>query len=344
MSFAGFFDKVKFLKIIFYSFLYLMGIVVWGTLAQKNLGLYEAQKLYFSSWIIWIWNIVPIPGCQLVLAICYMGLLKQIFSKDSLRLRNLGTLLTHVGSWFLLTGGLLTQVGSQEGMLMLAEGQRTNKYLDENHLELVAFDLETSNEAEILSLKRFPKAGDFLTFEKLKIKVEVIEACQFCKTSASPKNEDADSLDSVLEIRFLNGGVDQRWVLRKWNNSPMKIELDGRIYNFNLRNRHHDMPFDFELSTFKKEVYPGTLLARSYESLVYIQDGPLRQRAEIKMNEPLRYKGYSFYQTSYEDDGANVYSVFMVVKNHGRLFPYVSSLLLCLGLLVHFFIRRFYAV
>ena len=55
------------------------------------------------------------------------------------------------------------------------------------------------------------------------------------------------------------------------------------------------------------------------------------------MNRPLRYRGYTFYQSSYAEDGrGGESSTFSVVRNSGRWLPYVASALLFLGLAGHF--------
>ena len=59
----------------------------------------------------------------------------------------------------------------------------------------------------------------------------------------------------------------------------------------------------------------------------------------IKMNEPLRYKGYTFYQASFIEGKLKDTSVLAVVKNYGRLFPYISSIIMCFGLLVHMILK-----
>ena len=59
----------------------------------------------------------------------------------------------------------------------------------------------------------------------------------------------------------------------------------------------------------------------------------------IKMNEPLRYKGHTFYQASFIEGKLNDTSVLAVVKNYGRLFPYISSIIMCFGLLVHMILK-----
>jgi hypothetical protein len=57
------------------------------------------------------------------------------------------------------------------------------------------------------------------------------------------------------------------------------------------------------------------------------------------MNEPLRYKGYTFYQSSFSLRPDGEYSVLSVVRNKGRVFPYLASLLIFAGLLLHLVIR-----
>ena len=53
------------------------------------------------------------------------------------------------------------------------------------------------------------------------------------------------------------------------------------------------------------------------------------------MNQPLRYKGYSFYQSSYIDANGTEFTVLAVVNNIGRLFPYISTIIIALGILAH---------
>ena len=58
--------KNKYIKLIgspkIFSFLviWLMVLVFFGTLVQKDIGLYAAQQEYFSSWFKWI-SFIPLP-------------------------------------------------------------------------------------------------------------------------------------------------------------------------------------------------------------------------------------------------------------------------------------------
>ena len=53
------------------------------------------------------------------------------------------------------------------------------------------------------------------------------------------------------------------------------------------------------------------------------------------MNEPLRHQGYTFYQASFIENGLKQTTVLATVKNHGRLFPYISTIIMCIGILYH---------
>jgi hypothetical protein len=51
------------------------------------------------------------------------------------------------------------------------------------------------------------------------------------------------------------------------------------------------------------------------------------------MNNPLRYGGLTFYQAGFENDRT---SILQVVSNPSWLVPYVSCVLMGLGLVIHF--------
>ncbi len=57
-----------------------------------------------------------------------------------------------------------------------------------------------------------------------------------------------------------------------------------------------------KLLDFKKTVYPGSDIPKSFSSRVEIEDGGLRREALIAMNRPLRFHGYTFYQSAYGED------------------------------------------
>jgi hypothetical protein len=84
-------------------------------------------------------------------------------------------------------------------------------------------------------------------------------------------------------------------------------------------------------------MYPGSDIAKSYESQVILKTRSFSRKVLISMNKPLRHENFTIFQSSYfiAKDGTES-SIFAVVKNSGRMFPYISSLIILLGLLIHF--------
>ena len=82
-------------------------------------------------------------------------------------------------------------------------------------------------------------------------------------------------------------------------------------------------------------MHPGTNVAKSFSSDIMLNENEISRKVLIKMNEPLRHYDYTFYQASFIEGDGKDSSVLATVKNHGRLFPYISTIIMCIGLLFH---------
>ena len=122
---------------------------------------------------------------------------------------------------------------------------------------------------------------------------------------------------------------------------PQTLSMNGEPYEIVLRKKRYLLPFKIELLDFEKQVHPGTGMARSYSSEVNIVEDGYKRHVKIEMNEPLRYKGYTFFQSSFIQDGDSETSVFAVVHNPplGQWSPYVCCIVSCLGLLLHLILQ-----
>ncbi len=229
--------KAARVEVFFFALLWLMILLVIGTIAQRSLGIYDAQHTYFSTLFFWL-GPLPLPGGYLAMGLIFFNLLAKIVFLSPWIKSNAGTLITHMGALLLLFGGFLTAVYSYEGYLQLAEGQSKAEFSD-----------------------------------------------------------------------------------------------------YHDDTRRTALPFSVELIDFEKKMHPGTNKAKSYSSAVKITDGDVQWQTVISMNEPLRYKGYTFFQSSFIIDGEQEFSVLNVVENIGWLFPYISSTIMCFGLLLHIFLR-----
>jgi cytochrome c biogenesis protein ResB len=111
--------------------------------------------------------------------------------------------------------------------------------------------------------------------------------------------------------------------------------INNQKYEFIFRRKRTYLPFAIELLDFKKVMHAGTGIAKSYSSEVNLIENGIPRRVLIEMNEPLRHKGYTFFQASFIEGIEGDTTVLAAVKNYGRLFPYISSIIMSIGLLLH---------
>ncbi len=123
-------------------------------------------------------------------------------------------------------------------------------------------------------------------------------------------------------------------------NSAIQLFTDDSVYFVTYGNKRIDMGFNMTLEKFIVDRYEGTNMAKGYKSLVYV---PELGRREIYMNEPLKHNGYTFYQSSFEENklGDPVASILSVNYDPGRWIKYLGSLLIILGSIMLFYFRKF---
>ena len=126
------------------------------------------------------------------------------------------------------------------------------------------------------------------------------------------------------------------------NKKPLNLLVDGENIKIHLAKKTLSLPFELTLNRFKMKTNPGTNEPASYESFVQLFTENGTQKHHIFMNNPLKYQGFTFYQSSYYKlgDGQMYGSVLSANIDPGRPFKYLGAILLTLGSLWHYFIRR----
>jgi hypothetical protein len=128
-------------QVCFYSLFLLICLVTAGTLTQANIGLYEAQKKFFSSFILWS-GFVPLPGGYALMGLIFISLVSNFLLKSQWTFRKIGIHLSHFGTLILLAGGFFSAMFSMEGSMTLAEGGKSNVIVDQQNKE---FTVTVSN-------------------------------------------------------------------------------------------------------------------------------------------------------------------------------------------------------
>ncbi|TWU01865.1 cytochrome c biogenesis protein CcsA [Neorhodopirellula pilleata] len=114
---------------------------------------------------------------------------------------------------------------------------------------------------------------------------------------------------------------------------------EEQTYEFGLRLHREVKPYWVQLDDVRRVNYSGSDTPRDYSSFIRIIDTETGddRKERVWMNNPLRYRGETFYQSNYTAlPGGKELTGIQVVRNSGWLIPYVACSITGLGMLVHF--------
>ena len=343
-------------------------LVFFGTLAQVDLGLYKAQNEYFRSFFIYwgpkgaSWKVPVFPGGYLIGGVLLINLFAAQFQRFVFTASKIGLWMVHVGLILLLLGQLLTDLLSRESTLHLREGDARNYSETEREAELAVSDV-TDPAADrvvaitqgVLAREKNIRPGDLPFTIRVKqffanstVADRAAEAAQppaatqgigpRATVKELPRVTEMDRRDvpsAVVEIVTPQGSLGT-WLVSEFIEQRQSFPLDNRTYELALRPRRHYNPYSIQLLKFQHDVYPGTDIPKNFSSRVLLQRPGTGEKREvlIYMNNPLRYAGETYYQSGFDPD--NHGTILQVVHNPSWLTPYLSCVLVGLGLVVQF--------
>ena len=140
----------------------------------------------------------------------------------------------------------------------------------------------------------------------------------------------------IIEIIY-NKESQGVWLLSRALDQADSVTLGEKAYSISLRSKRLYNPYSITLKKFKREYYQGTTIPKAYSSIVQLNDSEFKESREtlIYMNHPLRYRGKTYYQASFGENDTR--SILQVVENPGWILPYVSCILISIGLFWQFF-------
>ena len=155
---------------------------------------------------------------------------------------------------------------------------------------LVGLQLKTLYRSGHVSMvpKRFEKHG----------KIEV-------QSSSETKKDNDPNLDDALLVNVNAQGENKDlMVLYRQGHLPLKEKLSfgETTMEVSYGSKPLITPFTIQLDDFQLERYPGSTSPSSYASEVTVLDDEYQLEYRIFMNNVLDYKGYRFFQASYDTD------------------------------------------
>ena len=307
--------------------------------------------------------IIPLPGAYLVSAILFVNL----FLGGILRIRkgwkNIGVIISHFSMVSLLFAGFVAHKYSKEGIMFvmkgdisdyaqsyydytievceIVDGEKTVPYvvgteylqeLEPNEIQRfefpdLPFSIDVSHWMRNSNVVRAPK-GD-----KNPLVVDGL-ALQVAENATLEEENTAGCYIDILPSS--EGDQKRRLLLYGPVGDAVTATIDGKIYGFTLVREIWPMPFNVKLEESIGEYYPGTKRPSFFMSEITRIADKGEKRFTIKMNEPMRYGGYTLYQARWSGETERPQSGFAIVQNPSDQWPKYSLYISMLGLFIHF--------
>jgi ResB-like family len=356
------------LKLTIFCLACAMILVFVGTLDQVHIGVYEAENRYFKSLFLFFTlpgtglRIPWFPGGYVVGTLLLINLLAAHIARFKLSWKKAGIVLLHSGLILLLVGQLFADIFIDlESQMRLDQGQTKNYSESLYHDELAIIDNSGSDSDQVISVPD----SQLYSGNKIELPVDSLEVVikdyypnaalvnpsqlptpSYPHLAVGPmavavrmektyKENDRNQPAVTVSISQ-SGKLVGSWSLAAGFPRPLSFQTAGKTYQIVLRPKRFYKPFAIQLLQFRHDRYAGTDIAKNFSSRIKLMDPTKHEDREslIFMNNPLRYRGYTFFQAGFDNNDTT--TVLQVAQNPSWLVPYISCALIVLGMLVQF--------
>ena len=299
-----------------------------ATFFENDYGIAAARGLVYES--IWFEALLVLSMLNLSLLIIQTKMYK-----------NLAKFLIHFSIIIIFFSSFITRYFGYEGTLYITEKSYVQTSISQKNYLQIWIQGNQKQIHTVIPYEIHPFAPTIekefvIDNESLHVKVEKSD---FQKDGLQTKGK------IVLHVRTQNfyDSFELNSVQNQIGKTILK-SIDGLNIEAQYGSMSVALPFRVVLNNFVLKKYPGTNYPSEYLSYVSISDLVDGKRFEkiITMNDPLSYKGYKIFQTSYYGDETG--SILSLNKDPGKIPTYIGYALLSLGLFLSFFGKesRFY--
>jgi hypothetical protein len=308
---------------------------------------------------------VPVfPGGYLVGGLLLINLFTAHLRYYQSGWKKFGIVLIHVGVVLLLLGQLATDLFSVESHMSIREGAAANYSESGSRWELAIIDPSDAKEDKVVAIPAsLLETGRELSHPELPFK---LRTKVYHINSAVAEANESNGMEPVaaenafgrqifwrglpketrMNFRDIPSGIvelvspqgESRPILVSgYIARPLTLSAGDRVLQFVLRPERYYNPYYLHLIDFRFDRYAGTDRPKNYSSRVRVERPGTGENREvtIRMNEPLRYDGKTFFQSSF-DKADEKGTVLQVVNNPWRMAPYIGCYVVSFGMIWQF--------
>jgi cytochrome c biogenesis protein ResB len=290
----------------------------------------------YSSW----WFILFLILLSLNLATCLVNRLP-------LKIRSLGTFIAHLSILVIFLGALIGIIYGQKGLIKINKGEEVSSFVSKAREVKLGFSIrlddfiytehiDPKEKLEICSAKNDPsgagrcqgciaevptEVGSESDIADTGYKIKVLRYLSDFAMDTATKvavSRSAEPNNPAIEVRLIDkaGQASTFWVFARFPDMHQKVDPNFKfVYNWAGRR-----PKDF--------ISKVTILKETKEMV----------RKDIRVNEPLNFGGYKFFQYTYDMKTLS-WSGIQVVKDPGVPVVYAGFLLLIAGFTLIFYVN-----
>jgi hypothetical protein len=359
--------------------LLLLGLLTWfATLEQIDHGLYPTLRKYFDWRSLFLVPEIngktvplPLPGGYWVSALLFVNLLLGGVIRIRKGWKHAGNLISHIGILLMLAGGGVAHHFSERGNMAIHEGAVNDAAEDyfEYVVEIAEIiegkpsfirvirgrEIEDLTEGQSRTF-RMPDLPFDIKLAGYHVNARPVSMHERAPAQNEPEvdgyylmslpgevNAESNTAACYARTLFRDGTQDLNFILAGASFHPFTVRHGDRTFTVDMRKRIWPMPFAVSLDKFTADFHPGTMKPSKFISEITRKEAAGDAKVTIQMNEPMRYRGLTFFQASYGPPGAGpgqkMYSVFEIVKNPADQWPEYSIYIVSLGMLITFLTR-----
>jgi cytochrome c-type biogenesis protein CcsB len=308
MKYINFLYSKVLMGILFVLFAAAMAI---ATFIENDFGSAAAYSMvYNSKWF------------ELILLLLTVNLIGQMIIFKLYKKDKLPVFLFHLSFVLMIAGAGITRYFGWEGVIHIREGEEQNIcYSSDKYIGYSIKDV----------------SGKIIDYRTDKYSMTSVSADNYKKTlKINDKNYElvlAKIIPNATEVAATDGGLkaagvnpeeqstgqnafifhlmrgEESVTVYLWDKESEKIatgscQIDGKTVEISYGSMSTTLPFAIRLNDFVLERYPGSSSPSGYKSDVVLLDRAdnVERPFMIFMNNILKYKGYRFYQSSYDPD------------------------------------------
>lgn len=324
---------MKFIKIFCSIYTTIVLLAIYGVLcavatfieADASYGTQAAQDLIYRTTY---FNIVHF--------LLMLNLIAVFIYRKMWKSKKYFSIILHVSFIIILFGAALTRFYGFEGIVHIREGSSSNVIItDRDYLNIrvsIEGNVYYTNIPVRYNKVTQTKFDKTLPLNNSNLEVKYNSYTQATKDMPAYLNVhvsyNGESRDIILPQSYLDANIGETF------------ELGGTYFQFVWGPAEIDVPFEMRLDDFILTRYPGSKSPSSYKSKITVTDYSDNSsfQYEIFMNNVLDYKGYRFFQSSYDNDEQG--TILSVNKDPGKIPTYIGYFLLTVGFLFTFFAKN----